>query len=86
LNSVGKGGQPWHTTLLISANFDSLELNFINTLFCVYTSTIAFNIVSGIFLGFKISNKICFCLQSDVYFMIYKQQVCYQITFPSFFN
>jgi len=43
LNSVGERGQPWHTRLLILANFDSLELNFINILFCVYVSTVAFN-------------------------------------------
>jgi len=36
LNSEGERGQPWHTPLLISASFDSSELNFINILFCVY--------------------------------------------------
>jgi hypothetical protein len=41
LNSVGETGQPW-CTLLNSASFDSLELNLINSLFCMYTSTIAF--------------------------------------------
>ena len=30
LKSVGKRGQPWCSHLLISASFDSLELNFIN--------------------------------------------------------
>jgi len=30
LNSVGEGGQLWRTPLLISASFDSLELNYIN--------------------------------------------------------
>ena len=30
LKRVGKRGQPRHTLLLISASFDSLELNFIN--------------------------------------------------------
>jgi hypothetical protein len=46
---------------LISASFDSLELDFINILFCVYTSTFAFNNVSGIVLDaldFKILSKI----------------------------
>jgi len=38
-------------------------------------SNIVFNIVSEIFLGFKISNKICLCIQSGVYFVINKQQV-----------
>ena len=41
LKSVGKRGQPWCSHLLISASFDSLELNFINVLLCVYMSTIA---------------------------------------------
>jgi hypothetical protein len=36
LNSVGERGKPWRTPLLISARFDSVELNFIDILFCVY--------------------------------------------------
>ena len=36
LNSEGERGQPWHAPLLISASFDSFELNFMNILFCVY--------------------------------------------------
>jgi len=61
LNSVGERGQPRHSHLLILASFDRLELYFINILFCVYVSTVAFNNVSGIFIEFKISNKICLC-------------------------
>jgi len=62
LNSVGEREKSWRTTLLIPASFDSLESDFINILFCVYTPTIAYNNVSGIIidtLDFKISIKIC---------------------------
>jgi len=48
LNNLGEEGQLWRTPLLISASFDSLELNYINILFCVYMSIIAFNISSEI--------------------------------------
>jgi len=54
LRSVARRVQPCHNPLLISACFDSLELNFINIVFCVYMSTTAFNNVSGIFTYFKI--------------------------------
>ena len=57
LNSVGERGQPWHTSLLVSANFDSSDLHFINIFFCVFMSTIALNNVSGMFLDFIISNS-----------------------------
>jgi len=67
LNSVGKQGQPWHTALLISASFESLVLNFISVLFCVFMSTIAFNNVSGIFIDFKISNKVSFWILSNAF-------------------
>jgi hypothetical protein len=53
------GGTPWRTPVLISASFDDLELNFIDILFSVCMSSTAFNNVSGIFLDFRISNKIC---------------------------
>jgi hypothetical protein len=48
LNSVGENGQPWPTSLLISASFNSFDLNFIGILF-----VFAVNNVSGIFLGFS---------------------------------
>jgi len=49
-------------------------------------STIAFNIVSGILLGFKISNKVCLCIQTDVYFMTYKEQMCFANYIPFIFQ
>ena len=52
LNNLGEEGQLWRTPLLISASFDSLELNYINILFCVYMSIIAFNISSEIIWKF----------------------------------
>jgi hypothetical protein len=58
LKSVDERGQPWHTPLLISASFDSMELNFINILFYVFISSIAFINVSRIFLDFKISQSV----------------------------
>jgi hypothetical protein len=67
LKSVGEKGQPWCTRLLILVSFDSLELNFINILFYVYVSTVAFNNVSGIFIDFKISNKIHRCVLSNAF-------------------
>jgi hypothetical protein len=41
---------------LISENFGTSDLSFINSLLCVCVCvfTVAFNIVYGIFLGFKI--------------------------------
>jgi len=59
LKSIGERGKLWCTALLISASLVSLELNVINTLFCVHMSTIAFNNESGAVLDFRISNKIC---------------------------
>jgi len=47
LSSVGQIGQPWRTSLLISAGFNSLDLNFINILF-----VFELNNVSGIFIHF----------------------------------
>jgi len=67
LNGVGEQGQLWHTALLISASFESLVLNFINVLFCVFMSTIAFNNVSGIFIDFKIPDEISFCILSNAF-------------------
>jgi len=64
LNSTGERGQPGLTHLVISASLDSLELNFINILFCVYVPSIAFNDTSGIFIDFRISNNICLCICS----------------------
>ena len=59
LNSVDERGQPWHN-LLVSANFDSLDLHFINYYFFFFKSmsTIALNNVSGMFLDFIISNSV----------------------------
>jgi len=85
LNSVGERGQPRHSHLLILASFDSLELCFINILLCVCVSTVAFNNVSGIFIDFKISNKICLCA-IKCFFMISTQQEYFHIVFHSFFN
>jgi hypothetical protein len=51
----------WCTALLISVSFDNLELNFIDILFCMCVSIVAFNNVSEILLDFRISNKICVC-------------------------
>jgi hypothetical protein len=37
LNDVGENGQPWHTHLLISTDFENLLLSFINISFvCKY--------------------------------------------------
>jgi hypothetical protein len=47
LKSVGQNGQPWPTSLLISASFNSLDLNFINILF-----VFPLNNISGIFIHF----------------------------------
>jgi hypothetical protein len=84
LNSVGERGQPCRTPTLISASLDDLELNFIDILFCVHMSTIAFNNVCGIFLDFRISNKIYVFVHQQT--LMYKQQMCFQITFSSIFN
>jgi len=59
LNNVDESGQPWRTPLLISTDFESLLLNFINILFLVLISTIPFNNVSAICRDFKMLNKIC---------------------------
>jgi len=67
LNSAGEKGQPWRTSLLISASFYSLVLNFISVLFCVFMSTIACHKVSGMFLDFKISNEISFYILSNAF-------------------
>jgi len=56
--------------LLIPATIDSLELNAIDILFCMYMCYVAFNNVSGIFLDFKMSNKSCLCILSRVFFFI----------------
>jgi hypothetical protein len=50
-------GQPWR-----SACLGSLEVSFINILFCVYMSSLAFNNIPGIFPDFKILYKICLCV------------------------
>jgi hypothetical protein len=34
---AGKRGQSWHTALLILVSFESLGLDFINILFCVFS-------------------------------------------------
>jgi hypothetical protein len=47
LNSVGQSGQPWPTSVLNSASFNSLDLNFINILF-----VFDLNNISGIFIHF----------------------------------
>jgi hypothetical protein len=47
-------------------------------------STIVFNNAPGIFLDFRILNKICLCTLSNVFFISYKQQICLQIMFFSF--
>jgi hypothetical protein len=65
MNGVDERGQPWLTTLLISASFDGLELHFINILFRVNVSNMTFNNASGIFLDFKISNKVCLRILSN---------------------
>jgi len=49
LNSVGETGQLRCTSLLNSASFDSLELDFINILFYMYMSTAAFKCIWNIF-------------------------------------
>jgi len=77
LNSVGKRGQPWHTRLLILSSFDSLELNFINILFCVYVSTVVFNNVSGIFIILKYKIKSVF-----VYYQMLFYNLCTTSVFP----
>jgi len=61
LNSVRRREQPWHTPSLISISPHSLELHFINILFCVYMSTTAFNNICAIFIDFKIPSKISLC-------------------------
>jgi len=53
-------GQSWCTPLLISASFDSLELNLTSILYCMYMSTVVFNNVSGIFLDCKYQIKSVF--------------------------
>jgi hypothetical protein len=84
LNNVGKRDQPWRIPLLIIlASFDNLELNFIDSLFCMFMSTVAFNNASGIFLDFRIWNKISL-YTAKRFILIYKQQMCFQIIFPSF--
>ena len=66
LKQCSERGQVCRFPLLIPVSIDSLELNVINMLFCVYISSFAFNNVSGIFLDFKMSNKICLCTLSKV--------------------
>jgi hypothetical protein len=61
LNSVGESGQPWRTPIFLP--IVSLLLNFINILFFVQISAIAFNNVSGICRDLKMLNKICLCYQ-----------------------
>ena len=80
LNTVGKKGQPWPTALLILASFESMVFNFINVLFCVFMSTIAFLNVAGIFLDFKYQIKSLF-VYYQMLFQNYKQQV-----FPNYIS
>jgi hypothetical protein len=65
INSIGERQQHWRTPLLISDSVNDLELNFIDILFCVCMSTIAFNNLPRIFLDFRISYKICLYVSND---------------------
>ena len=53
LHGEGKRGLPWRTALLISASLDSLEVGFINVLFCAYTSADVLCNVPGMFRNLK---------------------------------
>ena len=63
LNSIGKRGQSRHTPLLISSSFNSLELDFLNILFCVCVCPLLPLIMYLEY--FKISNKACLCILSN---------------------
>jgi len=53
LHVVGERGQPWRTALLISASLYSLEVSFVNVLFCVYMSANVLYNVPGMFQDLK---------------------------------